>query len=108
MILDYYWEEKRGGIYAKNAAEHSQVMGKGFVVILWDPGLGRPHSVEDVKDDMGQPLLDEDGPSSRSSSMRATSTFGRSLLTTTSPTLWRKTGTIGSGMTWPSQRTATR
>lgn len=45
-ILDAYLKEKRLFRYIKNAAEHAQVFGKGFVEMSWEPTLGRPYMVD--------------------------------------------------------------
>lgn len=60
-ILDAYLSEKRLGRYLKGAAEHSLVMSKGFVWVTWDPSSGRPYTSQIVKDEQGQPVMNEDG-----------------------------------------------
>jgi hypothetical protein len=60
-IVEYYWNEKQVGRYAKNAAEMSQVMGKSFLCVLWNPNLGKPHDVAPVTGEDGAPVMDETG-----------------------------------------------
>lgn len=60
QILDDYLEEKRTLRKPKKAAEMSQVFGKGFTFLLWEPSKGRAYSKETVTDESGQPVLDKD------------------------------------------------
>lgn len=52
-ILDFYLKEKRLGRYIKNAVEHALVLGKGWVMVTWEPSLGRPYTTETYMDQDG-------------------------------------------------------
>lgn len=60
-ILDYYVTEKKIGTYLKTAAEYSQVFGKGFIFLTWNPGMGRPISKAFVRDENDEVVIGPDG-----------------------------------------------
>jgi hypothetical protein len=53
-ILDAYLKEKRLGRYLKAAAEHALVVTEGFVKCVWEPSLGRQHTVEQRETEGGE------------------------------------------------------
>lgn len=52
-LLDAYLSEKKMGRYLKTAAERALVVGEGYMMMLWEPSLGRPQGVQTIKTEEG-------------------------------------------------------
>jgi hypothetical protein len=55
-ILDYYFNAKRMGRYMKIAAEHSQVVSRGWIFVHWDPSMGDPYGKKLEQGADGEPI----------------------------------------------------
>ena len=59
-IVPYYMREKKVERKLKKAAEMALVIPSGFISMDWDTQKGRAFGVQDVVDEAGQPVMDEE------------------------------------------------
>jgi hypothetical protein len=60
-IIDSYMSDKRIGRHMATCAERSLVAAKAHVYMRFNTSLGKPYGIKVVKDQNGQPMLDEQG-----------------------------------------------